>query len=76
MSSKWASPVREIAERGSFRIEFAVNSDEIDHLAVGMPVNVKLDAFDYQNTARSTSLRRIRPSSTAGRERCTWSGRR
>lgn len=40
--------VVEIAERGSFRIEFPVNSDEIDHLVVGMPVKFKLDAFDYQ----------------------------
>lgn len=41
-------PVVEIAERGSFRFEFPVNSDEIEHLVVGMPVKVKLDAFDYQ----------------------------
>ena len=41
-------PIVEIAERGSFRIEFPVNSDEIEHLVVGMPVKVKLDAFDYQ----------------------------
>lgn len=41
-------PAVEIAERGSFRVEFPVNSDEIEHLTVGMPVKVKLDAFDYQ----------------------------
>jgi HlyD family secretion protein len=41
-------PVLEIAERTGFRFEVAVPSEEVGHLRVGMPVRIKLDAYDYQ----------------------------
>src|SRR5262249_20619599 len=40
--------VLEIAERKGFRFEVLVPSEEVGRLQVGMPVRVKLDAFDYQ----------------------------
>jgi multidrug resistance efflux pump len=41
-------PVVEIAEQRGFRIEFAINSEEIEKVKLGMPVKIKLEAFDYQ----------------------------
>jgi multidrug resistance efflux pump len=41
-------PVVEIAEQRGFRIEFAISSDDIDKVKLGMPVKIKLEAFDYQ----------------------------
>jgi multidrug resistance efflux pump len=41
-------PVVEIAEQKGFRFEVAVPSEEVGHLRVGMPVRIKLDAYDYQ----------------------------
>jgi multidrug resistance efflux pump len=41
-------PVVEIAEQEGFRFEATVPSEEVAHLRVGMPVRVKLDAYDYQ----------------------------
>jgi multidrug resistance efflux pump len=41
-------PVLEIASQGGFRFEGTVPSEEVGHLRVGLPVRVKLDAFDYQ----------------------------
>jgi multidrug resistance efflux pump len=40
--------VVEIAERKGYVFEAAVPSDQVGHLSVGMAVNVKLDAYDYQ----------------------------
>jgi len=41
-------PVVEIAEQMGFRFEAAVPSEEVGRLDVGLPVRVKLDAFDHQ----------------------------
>ncbi len=41
-------PVLEIAEQKGFVFEAAVPSEEVGHLKVGMPVRIKLDAYDYQ----------------------------
>jgi membrane fusion protein, hemolysin D len=41
-------PVVEIAEQRGFRIEFAIKSEEIENVKLGMPVKIKLEAFDYQ----------------------------
>ncbi|HEY2787385.1 MAG TPA: HlyD family efflux transporter periplasmic adaptor subunit [Fimbriiglobus sp.] len=41
-------PIAEIAEQRGFRIEFAVGSEEIEKVKPGMPVTIKLEAFDYQ----------------------------
>jgi multidrug resistance efflux pump len=40
--------VAEIARQGGVLFEGTVPSDEVGHLRVGMPVRVKLDAYDYQ----------------------------
>jgi hemolysin D len=40
--------VLEIAEQKGFRFELLVPSEEVGHLRVGMPVRIKLDAYDYQ----------------------------
>jgi multidrug resistance efflux pump len=40
--------VLEVASEDGFRFEAAVPSEEVGHLRVGMPVRLKLDAFDYQ----------------------------
>jgi HlyD family type I secretion membrane fusion protein len=40
--------VVEIAEQRGFLFEAVVPSEEVGRLKVGMPVRVKLDAFDYQ----------------------------
>ena len=40
-------PVVEIAE-GGFCFEMKVSNQDIAHLRVGMPVRIKLDAYDYQ----------------------------
>jgi multidrug efflux pump subunit AcrA (membrane-fusion protein) len=40
--------VLEIAEGQGFRFEVYVPSEEVGRLKVGMPVRLKLDAFDYQ----------------------------
>jgi multidrug efflux pump subunit AcrA (membrane-fusion protein) len=40
--------VLEVADGDGFRFEAAVPSEEVGNLRVGMPVRVKLDAFDYQ----------------------------
>jgi HlyD family secretion protein len=41
-------PVLEVAEQKGFRFEAAVPSEDVGELKVGMPVRIKLDAFDYQ----------------------------
>ncbi|MFO0888238.1 MAG: HlyD family efflux transporter periplasmic adaptor subunit [Isosphaeraceae bacterium] len=41
-------PAVEIAEEAGFRFEAVVSSDDIGHLRTGMPVRIKLDAYDYQ----------------------------
>jgi multidrug resistance efflux pump len=43
-----SKPVAEVAEQAGFRFEAAVPSEEVGHLRVGMPVQIKLDAYDYQ----------------------------
>jgi multidrug resistance efflux pump len=41
-------PVLEIAARSGLRFELAVPSDDVGKLRAGLPVRIKLDAFDYQ----------------------------
>src|SRR4051794_29493957 len=41
-------PIVEIAEQKGFCFEAAIPSAEIGHLRLGMPVRIKLDAYDYQ----------------------------
>jgi multidrug resistance efflux pump len=41
-------PVLEIAQQAGFRFEVAVPSEEMEHVQVGMPVRIRLDAYDYQ----------------------------
>jgi multidrug resistance efflux pump len=43
-----SKPVLEIAEQAGFRFEVAVPADEMEHVQVGMPVRIRLDAYDYQ----------------------------
>jgi multidrug resistance efflux pump len=43
-----SKPVLEIAEQSGFRFELAVPTGEMEHVQVGMPVRIRLDAFDYQ----------------------------
>jgi hemolysin D len=38
----------EIAEQKGYRFEVLVPSEEVGHLRLGMPVRIKLDAYDYQ----------------------------
>ncbi len=40
--------VIEIAEQRGFRFELIVNSEEMAHVKLGMPVKIKLEAFDFQ----------------------------
>ena len=41
-------PVLEVAEQKAFLFEVAVPSEAVGELCLGMPVRIKLDAFDYQ----------------------------
>jgi hemolysin D len=41
-------PAVEIAQRGGFRFEAEVPSEEVGRLRLGMPARIKLDAYDYQ----------------------------
>ncbi|MGE3314737.1 MAG: HlyD family secretion protein [Planctomycetaceae bacterium] len=41
-------PVMEIARKNSHMFEAVVSSEEIGELKVGLPVRIKLDAYDYQ----------------------------
>jgi multidrug resistance efflux pump len=43
-----SKPVLEIAEQSGFRFEVAVPAGEMEDLQVGMPVRIRLDAYDYQ----------------------------
>ncbi len=38
----------EVAEQAGYRFEASVPSEEVGRLRLGMPVHVKLDAYDYQ----------------------------
>jgi HlyD family secretion protein len=40
--------VLEVAEAGGFHFEGTIPSEEVGRLGVGLPVRIKLDAFDYQ----------------------------
>jgi multidrug resistance efflux pump len=40
--------VVEIAEQRGFRFELTVNSEEMANVRVGMPVKIKLEAYDFQ----------------------------
>jgi len=42
-------PAVEIAPQDGFRFEVVVPSGDVGELAVGMPVRIKFDAYDYQN---------------------------
>jgi multidrug resistance efflux pump len=46
--------VMEIAEQKGFHFEMAVPSEEVGHVRVGMPVQIKLDAYDYQRYGTAT----------------------
>jgi multidrug resistance efflux pump len=41
-------PILEIAEQAGFRFEVPVPAGEMEDIQVGMPVRVRLDAYDYQ----------------------------
>ncbi len=45
---KAGQPVVEIAPAHGYRIDVTLASRDIGHIRVGMPVKVKLDAYDYQ----------------------------
>jgi hemolysin D len=61
--------VLEIAEQKGFRFEVLVLSEEVGHLQVGMPVRIKLDAFDYQKYGTvSGTVGYISPDSVVAQE--------
>jgi multidrug resistance efflux pump len=64
-----SKPVLEIAEQNGFRFEVAVAADEMEHVGLGMPVRIRLDAFDYQRygTIEGT-VRYISADSTVNQE--------
>ncbi|MGE0759801.1 MAG: HlyD family secretion protein [Pirellulaceae bacterium] len=41
-------PVLEVARQQSYQFEALVPSEDVGHLRIGMPVDVKFDAYDYQ----------------------------
>ncbi|MCH7686517.1 MAG: HlyD family efflux transporter periplasmic adaptor subunit [Planctomycetes bacterium] len=41
-------PILAMAEQRGFRIDVAVTSEDVGQLREGMPVRIKLDAYDYQ----------------------------
>ena len=43
-----SKPAVEIAQQAGFLFEAMVPSEDIGHVKVGMPVRIKLDAYDYQ----------------------------
>jgi multidrug resistance efflux pump len=43
-----SKPVLEIAEQSGFRFEVAVPAGEMEDIRLGMPVRMRLDAYDYQ----------------------------
>ncbi len=45
---KPGQPIIEIAPDQQYRFDVALTSEDIGHVRVGMPVKVKLDAYDYQ----------------------------
>jgi HlyD family secretion protein len=62
-------PVMEIAGQRGFRFEVAVPSDEVGKLRVGLPVRIRLDAFDYQKYGVATgTVCYIAPDSALTRE--------
>jgi multidrug resistance efflux pump len=64
-----SKPVLEIAEQSGFRFEVAVPTDEMEHVAVGMPVRIRLDAFDYQRYGTVEGIvRYISADSTVNQE--------
>jgi len=59
--------VFEIAAQQGFRFEGTVPSEEVGHLRVGMPVRIKLDAYDFQRYGVLTgTVSFIAPDSRAG----------
>ena len=58
--------VLEIAERQGFRFEILVPSEDVGHLRVGLPVTLKLDAYDFQKYGTLTgTVCYISPDSVA-----------
>jgi HlyD family secretion protein len=56
--------VFEIAEQRGYLFEVAVPSEEVGHIEVGMPVQIKLDAYDYQKYGTlAGTVRYIAPDS-------------
>ena len=45
---KSGHPVLEISQEHSFRFETQVSTEDVGDLREGMPVNLKLDAYDFQ----------------------------
>jgi multidrug efflux pump subunit AcrA (membrane-fusion protein) len=57
--------VAEVAEQKGFRFEAQVSSEEVGQLRVGLPVRLRLDAFDYQKYGTlSGKVRYIAPDAT------------
>jgi HlyD family secretion protein len=62
-------PVLAVAEQRGFRIDVAALSEDVGHLRVGMPVRVKLDAYDYQKYGTVAGrVVFVSPDSAVGRE--------
>jgi HlyD family secretion protein len=57
--------VAEVAAQKGFRFEALVPSDEVGRLRVGLPVRIRLDAYDYQKYGTATgTVCYIAPDST------------
>lgn len=62
-------PVMEIAPRDGYRFEAAIVSEDVGHVQVGMPVQIKFDAYDYQKYGVMTgTVTYLSPDSRLPRE--------
>jgi multidrug resistance efflux pump len=65
-------PVMEVAEQKGFLFEVMVPSEEVGHLHLGMPVRIKLDAYDYQRYGTlQGSVTAVSPDSSVGERQPT-----
>jgi adhesin transport system membrane fusion protein len=63
-------PVLELARQEGFVFESSVASEEVGHLAEGMAVRIKLDAYNYQQYGTvGGTVRFLSPDSEAGAQR-------
>jgi HlyD family type I secretion membrane fusion protein len=63
------APLVSISDVRGFRLDVAVGSDDVGHLAVGMPARIKFDAFDHQQYgALAGSVVYISPDTELGRD--------